>query len=196
MLKKLSAIPIILGSQSPRRKALLAEIGLDFTVQVKETAEHYDPNLDPRAIVRSIAEAKASCFVTESMENLIITADTIVVTPEQAILGKPQSKAEAAAVLRQLSGQAHYVLTAVCILYKKNLQTFVESTQVNFYPLSEEEITHYVEHSPPLDKAGSYGIQEWIGVVGIQEIKGSYSNVVGLPTARLYQELKKIEKEL
>ncbi|QQD14552.1 Maf family nucleotide pyrophosphatase [Sphingobacterium sp. UDSM-2020] len=184
---------IILGSQSPRRSQLLSELGLKFEVVVRETDEVVDELLKPIAVVKAIATKKAEAFLNDFERAVIITADTIVVTSDQKILGKPKSKAEAFHVLKMLSGDIHEVITAVCILEDEKLITFSESTEVEFYPLSDDEINFYIEKYEPFDKAGSYGIQEWIGRIGIKSIKGEYTNVVGLPTARLYQELKKLK---
>ena len=184
---------IILGSQSPRRNQLLSELGLKFEVVVRETDEVVDELLKPIAVVKAIATKKAEAFLNDFEGAVIITADTIVVTSDQKILGKPKSKAEAFHVLKMLSGDIHEVITAVCILEDEKLITFSESTEVEFYPLSDDEINFYIEKYEPFDKAGSYGIQEWIGRIGIKSIKGEYTNVVGLPTARLYQELKKLK---
>jgi len=184
---------IILGSQSPRRSQLLSELGLKFEVVVRETDEVVDELLKPIAVVKAIATKKAEAFFNDFEGAVIITADTIVVTSDQKILGKPKSKAEAFHVLKMLSGDIHEVITAVCILEDEKLITFSESTEVEFYPLSDDEINFYIEKYEPFDKAGSYGIQEWIGRIGIKSIKGEYTNVVGLPTARLYQELKKLK---
>jgi septum formation protein len=184
---------IILGSQSPRRSQLLSELGLKFEVIVRETDEVVDAQLKPRDVAHAIAEKKAEAFLHDFDAALIITADTIVVTSEQKILGKPKGKEEAFQVLKMLSGNIHEVITAVCILDDNKLMTFSESTEVEFYPLSDEEINFYIDKCEPMDKAGSYGIQEWIGRIGIKSIKGEYTNVVGLPTARLYQELKKLK---
>lgn len=184
---------LILGSQSPRRSQLLSELGLKFEVVVRETDEVVDEQLKPIEVVKAIAAKKAEAFLHDFEGAVIITADTIVVTSEQQILGKPKSKAEAFEVLRMLSGDIHEVITAVCILENEKLITFSESTEVEFYPLSDDEINFYIDKYEPFDKAGSYGIQEWIGRIGIKSIKGEYTNVVGLPTARLYQELKKLK---
>ncbi|MFD2903299.1 Maf family nucleotide pyrophosphatase [Sphingobacterium anhuiense] len=184
---------IILGSQSPRRSQLLSELGLKFEVVVRETDEVVDELLKPIEVVKAIAAKKAEAFLNDFEGAVIITADTIVVTSDQKILGKPKSKAEAFHVLKMLSGDIHEVITAVCILEDEKLITFSESTEVEFYPLSDDEINFYIEKYEPFDKAGSYGIQEWIGRIGIKSIKGEYTNVVGLPTARLYQELKKLQ---
>lgn len=192
LIEKLKDIRVVLGSQSPRRKDLLASLAVDFQVLVKETDESFDPTLSPEEIVRSIAGNKLSGFETpEFADALVITADTIVVF-DGHILGKPSDAQEAADTLIQLQGRGHEVMTAVSLAYKGQRYSFVERTEVSLYPMSLAEIDYYVKHYLPLDKAGSYGIQEWIGLVGIKSIRGSYENVVGLPTARLYQELKNI----
>lgn len=185
-------IRVVLGSQSPRRKELLARMAIDFQVVVKETDESYDPSLSSEDIVRHIALAKMDGFEGAEFDDaLIITADTVVVF-EDRVLGKPVDEDEAIATLLALQGRKHRVLTAVVLKYKGQKHCFVEETVVQFFPLTEEEVSFYVRQYLPLDKAGSYGIQEWIGLIGIQSISGSYENVVGLPTARLYQEMKQL----
>jgi len=193
MLKDLlGGIRVILGSQSPRRKELLAKIGVDFEVIVKETDESYDSNEKPENIVRSIALGKINGFDGREFDGaLVITSDTIVVC-KGMILGKPVDKEEAFRMLNMLQGCTHEVMTAVAIAYNGEVRTFVENTKVAFDPLTEAEISFYIEQYQPYDKAGAYGIQEWIGFVGVKRLEGSYENVVGLPTARLYKELKEI----
>ncbi|OJZ02221.1 MULTISPECIES: Maf family protein [Sphingobacterium] len=191
MLKNLKNRTIILGSQSPRRKQLLAGLGLTFEVDVRETAEYVDPNLSAAEVVRQIAICKAEAFA-DKKDCLVICADTIVVSDKGEILGKPKDEQEARETLTNLSGQKHVVLTAVAISWEGKMSTFVETTTVYFYELELDEIDHYVTQFSPLDKAGSYGIQEWIGLIAIKKIEGEYNNVVGLPTAKLYQELKKL----
>ncbi|MFA4980087.1 MAG: Maf family protein [Sphingobacterium sp.] len=191
MLKNLKNRTIILGSQSPRRKQLLAGLGLTFEVDVRETAEYVDPNLSAAEVVRQIAICKAEAFGDKD-DCLVICADTIVVSDKGEILGKPKDEQEARATLTNLSGKKHLVLTAVAISWEGKISTFVETTTVYFYELDANEIDHYVTKFSPLDKAGSYGIQEWIGLIAVKKIEGEYNNVVGLPTAKLYQELKKL----
>ncbi|HBW79775.1 MAG TPA: septum formation protein Maf [Sphingobacterium sp.] len=191
MLKNLKNRTIILGSQSPRRKQLLAGLGLTFEVDVRETAEYVDPNLSAAEVVLQIAICKAGAFA-DKKDCLVICADTIVVSDKGEILGKPKDEQEARETLTNLSGQKHVVLTAVAISWEGKMSTFVETTTVYFYELELDEIDHYVTQFSPLDKAGSYGIQEWIGLIAIKKIEGEYNNVVGLPTAKLYQELKKL----
>jgi len=191
MLKNIKNRTIILGSQSPRRKQLLAGLGLTFEVDVRETAEYVDPNLSAAEVVRQIAICKAEAF-RDKDDCLVICADTIVVSDKGEILGKPKDELEAKATLTNLSGKKHLVLTAVAISWEGKISTFVETTTVYFYELDADEINHYVTKFSPLDKAGSYGIQEWIGLIAVKKIEGEYNNVVGLPTAKLYQELKKL----
>lgn len=192
MLENLKNRTIILGSQSPRRKQLLAGLGLTFEVEVRETAEYVDPNLSAAEVVRQIAICKAEAFGDKD-DCLVICADTIVVSDKGEILGKPKDEQEARATLTNLSGKKHLVLTAVAISWEGKISAFVETTTVYFYELDADEIDHYVTTFSPLDKAGSYGIQEWIGLIAVKKIEGEYNNVVGLPTAKLYQELKKLK---
>ena len=190
---KLKEIAIILGSKSPRRKELFASMDIAFEVEVKETDESYDPTLSAVEIVKYIAETKLSAFDRHRyFDKLLICADTIVVDEQGDVLGKPADLEEAKAVIKRLAGKSHRVYTAVALAYQHQKVSFVEETTVWLNNLSNEEIDYYVERYKPLDKAGSYGIQEWIGRVGINKIIGSYENVIGLPTARLQQELKRV----
>lgn len=191
MLENLKNKTVILGSQSPRRKQLLSGLGIEFEVEVRETDEYVDPSLSAPEAVRQIALQKVKAF-TDKSDCLVICADTVVVSAAGEILGKPRTEAEAKQTLRNLSGQKHLVITAVALQWRAVVHSFVETTSVYFHHLDQDEIDYYVTHFSPLDKAGSYGIQEWIGLIGIEKIEGEYNNVVGLPTARLYQELKKL----
>lgn len=192
LLNKFKNIPVVLGSQSPRRKELLQKMGFDFQVVVKETDERFDANQSPLAIVENIAVKKLLAFNTPSFKDaLVITADTVVVS-DDSILGKPRNEQEAFRMLNKLQGDSHQVLTAVALQYQGQRHSFVDETMVDFYPLSEEEILYYLTLYRPFDKAGSYGIQEWLGLIGVKSIRGSYETVVGLPTARLYQEMKRM----
>ncbi|HWK99610.1 MAG TPA: Maf family protein [Parapedobacter sp.] len=177
---------IILASQSPRRRELLAQMGIAFEVIIRGVDECFPDQLDPVGAVRHIAEKKAMVFKTEVTDELVIAADTIVAIDGQ-ILGKPADRADAIDMLSRLSGKKHEVITAVSLLHKELIHTFHEVTEVYFHTLSEQTITHYVDHYQPFDKAGAYGIQEWIGLVGVEKIVGSYTNVVGLPTQQLHQ---------
>lgn len=183
---------IVLGSQSPRRKELLSLMNIDFRVEVQEVEESYPENLTPVEIATHIASKKAKAFKGLSANELLITADTIV-AQHQHILGKPTDAAHAKEMIQQLAGNTHDVITAVAFQYQSQLITFHDCTKVYMNPLSEAEINHYIENYKPYDKAGAYGIQEWIGLVAIQKIEGSYTNVMGLPTEKLYQELQKIK---
>ncbi len=183
---------IVLGSQSPRRKELLSLMNIDFRVEVQEVEESYPKNLTPIEIAIHIASKKAKAFKGLSANELLITADTIV-AQHQHILGKPKDAAHAKEIIQQLAGNTHEVITAVAFQYQSQLITFHDCTKVYMNPLSEAEINHYIENYKPYDKAGAYGIQEWIGLVAIQKIEGSYTNVMGLPTEKLYQELQKIK---
>ncbi len=183
---------IVLGSQSPRRRELLSLMNIDFRVEVQEVEESYPENLTPVEIATHIASKKAKAFKGLSANELLITADTIV-AQHQHILGKPKNATHAKEMIQQLAGNTHEVITAVAFQYQSQLITFHDCTKVYMNPLSEAEINHYIENYKPYDKAGAYGIQEWIGLVAIQKIEGSYTNVMGLPTEKLYQEFQKIK---
>lgn len=186
--------PIVLASKSPRRQELLSLMGIDFKVVLKEVDESYPDRLSPAEIAVYISEKKARAF-DESIENeIVITADTIV-SLEGQILGKPESPEHALEMLTALSGKRHEVITGVSLLREHHLHSFYELSEVFFKPLSADEINYYVSTCRPMDKAGAYGIQEWIGMIAVEKIIGSYSNIVGLPTQRLYQELCRINSQ-
>ena len=180
--------PLILGSSSPRRKMLLESLGWKFEVIKREVSEYFPEELHPRAISVLISENKAKVYDDLSADHIIITADTLVVH-EKKILGKPASSEEAIEMLRTLSGSDHLVITGVTVFTEGRFRSFSTETQVTFRSLTADEISYYVETFSPLDKAGSYGIQEWIGKIGISTITGDYYNVMGLPISRLYEEL-------
>ncbi|HAS41786.1 MAG TPA: septum formation protein Maf [Microscillaceae bacterium] len=188
---------IILASGSPRRKELLASLGVDFQVKTKPIDETFPADLPAREVATYIAKAKAEAFAEEiksgkvNEQALVITADTVVILGNE-ILAKPADKKEAQAMLQALSGSTHLVITGVCILTNEGLQTFDETTSVVFKALSAAEIDYYIDHYQPFDKAGAYGIQEWIGMVGIERIEGDYYNVVGLPVHKVYAHLKQL----
>lgn len=182
-------VKLILASKSPRRQELLKEMGLKFEVVLREADEHFPADLAPEEVAIHIAENKARSFADLAQEAVILTADTIVVV-DGNILGKPRNAAEATAFLRRLSDREHQVMTACALLHGEILHSFVETTNVRFRKLDDAEIERYVQSGLPMDKAGAYGIQEWIGLIGITEIRGSYQNVVGLPTSALYRVLK------
>lgn len=181
---------IILASNSPRRKELLAGLGVDFTVKViGGIDESYPEGLQTEDIPTFIARTKADAYLeTLADDELLITADTIVAVADK-VLGKPADEQEACAMLRQLSGRRHKVITGVCLTTKEKQTAFAVTTYVTFKELTEEEIGYYVRRFQPLDKAGAYGIQEWIGYIGVTGLEGSYYNVMGLPVQRIYQEL-------
>ncbi|WP_419801683.1 Maf family nucleotide pyrophosphatase [Mucilaginibacter sp.] len=185
--------PIILASKSPRRQELLKLMNFNFRIVLKEVDESYPENLKPEEIAVFIAQKKATAFDELVDDEIVITADTIVAIDDQ-ILGKPETPEHAVAMLQLLSGRKHKVITGVSLLYKHRQNTFFDVSEVLFRPLLEEEIRYYVDNFNPMDKAGSYGIQEWIGLAGIQRIEGSYTNVVGLPTEKLYQQLIAISR--
>lgn len=186
--------PLILASASPRRQELLANAGIDFTVLVKPVEEDYPSSLKGAAVAEFIAQKKAAAYEHEVHNgSIVITADTIVVV-DDLILGKPADAEAATEMLSMLSGRSHEVVTAVCIRVQHLTKSFHVRTKVTFRTLLMREINHYIEHYRPFDKAGGYGIQEWIGHVGIVSIDGSYDNVVGLPMAALWSELQAMQK--
>ena len=183
---------IVLSSNSPRRKELLGELGIDFEVRVIEGIdETYPKELSVEEVPQYIAREKAGAYMVGKNE-VLLTADTVVVLDNE-IMGKPHDETDAMRMLRQLSGKTHQVITGVCLKTSDKQVTFSEITDVSFAELTDEEIKYYVDNFRPLDKAGAYGIQEWIGLAGVTGIKGSYFNVVGLPVHRVYAELKKLE---
>lgn len=190
-LAHLDKYHIILGSQSPRRKELLSGLNIPFVVQTIDVEENYPADLVGVDIPMYLAEKKAKAF-TETMtkDTLLITADTIV-WHEGTVFGKPDDKVDAARMLHALSGKTHEVITGVCISTLSKSKTFHVISEVHFAKLSPEEIDYYLENYKPYDKAGAYGVQEWIGFVGVEHIEGSYFNVMGLPIQRLYTELKR-----
>ncbi|MBK5214187.1 MAG: septum formation protein Maf [Flavobacteriaceae bacterium] len=192
MLKeKLKNHNIILASGSPRRQAFFKELDLDFTIQIKEVEELYSSNLKHSEITDYLSQLKASVFVDLKQNDILITSDTIVWKDEKAI-GKPKDFEEAKQMLRDLSGKMHEVITSVCFTSKEFQKTVNDVTKVWFKTLSEEEIDYYLKTYKPFDKAGSYGIQEWIGYIGIEKIEGCYFNVMGLPTRLVYKMLTEI----
>lgn len=191
MLDNLQKYNVILASNSPRRRALLSELGVEFSDKtLGEIDETYPDTLKGKDVALFIANKKAQAYHDVMADNdLIITADTIVCIDDE-ILGKPRDVDEARNMLKRLSGNEHTVVTAVAIATKEKFETFAVSTSVRFDNLTDEIIDHYVKHFKPFDKAGSYGIQEWIGYVGVTEIKGSFFNVIGLPVQRLFKALQ------
>lgn len=182
---------LILASNSPRRKELLAGLGLPFEVRVlQDIDESYPDDLPVSEVALYIAGKKADAYRTiVNDDELIITADTVVIVGNE-ILGKPVDEADAERMLRQLSGRTHQVTTGVCLLTASQERRFAVTTDVTFKELSDEEIRYYVTTYKPFDKAGAYGIQEWIGYVGVTCLHGSYYNVMGLPVQRIYETIR------
>ena len=190
--KKIKNLNIKLASKSPRRQELLSNIIEDFDIVTKNIEEEYPKDLKANEIALYLAKLKANSYLKESKKNeLYITADTIVVY-ENKVLGKPIDSKDAFRMLKKLSGNTHTVYTGVSLLLNAKINSFLDSTEVSFYDLSDEEITFYIDHYKPMDKAGSYGIQEWMGYVGVRKIKGDFFNVMGLPLHKLYREIEKI----
>jgi septum formation protein len=190
MNKRFKDLQLILASASPRRQYLLKELGLDFEILIPQVKENYPPGMSPDQIAVFLAELKAGSFPPSLFhENtIVITADTIV-SIEDGILGKPKNYGEAVCMLEKLSGRKHDVITAVCLTSKSRQKTFHVLSSVYFKNLTREEIDYYIDNFQPFDKAGGYGVQEWIGYIGISKIEGSYFNVMGLPVKELYEEL-------
>jgi len=190
MVEKLKEYKVILASGSPRRQSLLTEMGVKFEVVLhNDIPEDFPETIPIVKVAEFLAEKKAGFYQSEIKDNsLVITADTVVILDNE-ILGKPIDANDACKMLRKLSGKSHSVITGVCIQSQVKKIIFSEETKVKFKQLTDSEIHHYVENYKPYDKAGSYGIQEWIGLVGIQGIEGCYFNVMGLPVSRIYDVL-------
>jgi len=180
---------IILGSGSPRRKSLLKEMGYSFQVLISNSDESYDPKMNVYEVAPYLARVKADSLLNQMSPNdLLICCDTVVIQ-NGAILGKPKDQMEAEKTLQQLSNTSHEVMSAICMHHRGKWNCFHEITQIQFHDLKPQDIKHYIQEFKPLDKAGSYGIQEWIGLIAIKKITGSYTNVIGLPTQMLYKAL-------
>ena len=192
MLENIKKYNIILGSNSPRRKKILEELGLNVKVISSNIDESIIQNKNLEKVPVLLAKKKAFALKNKIKSNdLLITADTIVLLKDE-ILTKPQNEEDAKRILSKISSKTHQVITGVCILINGKEHSFSNTTEVSFDKLDLNEIDFYIKKYKPFDKAGSYGIQEWIGLIGIKKINGSYSNVVGLPVSRLYQELKRL----
>ncbi|MBN2892363.1 MAG: septum formation protein Maf [Bacteroidales bacterium] len=191
--EKIKKYSVYLASQSPRRQELLKDLGVDFLIASRlDVDEQYSSVYYKEEIPIYLSDKKADAYmsVLKSADRLLITADTIVWIDEQ-VLGKPKDKQEAIIMLKMLSGKKHEVITGITLATQQKRHSFFCSTEVWFKNLSQKEIVYYVENYKPYDKAGAYGIQEWIGYIGVEKIQGSYFNVVGLPVQRLYSELEK-----
>lgn len=193
MMEQLKKYHLILASNSPRRKELLGGLGVDFEVRVlKGIEESYPPSLPVSQIAEYIAVEKAEAYRdTLRADDLLITADTVVIVGNE-VLGKPKDAADAARMLRLLSGKTHQVTTGVCLTTAEQQRRFSVTTDVTFKTLTDEEIAYYITTYQLYDKAGAYGIQEWIGYVGVTSLAGSYYNVMGFPIQRIYSELLKL----
>jgi len=180
---------IILGSQSPRRQKLLKQLGINYDIQVLSIDETYPSDLSPYDVPEYLASLKSEQFNTEKLENTcIITSDTVVILNDK-ILGKPIDKKDALKMILELSNKEHYVVTGVCLKFENKKKSFSSISKVEFETISESEANYYVNTFEPFDKAGSYGIQEWIGQARIKKINGCYYNIMGLPLNQLYNNL-------
>ena len=193
MLENISKYRVVLASNSPRRRELLGGLGVPFEVKVlPDIEENYPADLPVAQIAEYIAREKADAYrPVMADDDLIITADTIVVVDDQ-VLGKPADEADARRMLHLLSGRTHQVITGVCLTTTSAQRRFSVTTDVTFKMLTDEEIDYYIDRYQPFDKAGAYGIQEWIGYIGVTSLSGSYFNVMGLPVQRIYVELSRL----
>lgn len=190
MINSIKNKQLILASKSPRRNELMKGLGLAFTVKIKEVKEDFPKELEIKKVAAYLAEKKALAFQQElGNYDLVITADTVVIIHGK-ILNKPKDEVEALQMLRQLSGNVHQVITGVCMMDKNKRVTFDDLTEVHFKNLEHGELINYIEKYKPFDKAGAYGVQEWIGYVAVYKMVGSFYNVMGLPVHRIYEELK------
>lgn len=190
--KKLEKYTLILASGSPRRQQFFKDLDLDFEIRLKEIEEVFPPELKAEQITNYLAELKANAFEGELKPNeIIITSDTIVWHNNKA-LGKPKDAQDAFAILKSLSNTTHKVITSVCFKTIEKTSVIYEITKVTFNELSDEAIEYYIKNYKPFDKAGAYGIQEWIGFIGVSKIEGSYANVMGMPTDKVYEYFSKL----
>ena len=193
MLDNLEKYKVILASGSPRRRELMAGLGVNYEVRIlPDVDESYPDTLQGEEIPLYIAKEKADAYIPMMQpDELIITADTIVWL-DGKVLGKPRDREDALQMLRTMSGRTHEIFTGVCITTTDWQRSFTAQTEVRFATLSEDEIIYYVDNFKPMDKAGAYGVQEWIGFIGVENISGSYYNIMGLPVQKLYRELLKV----
>lgn len=196
LLRLMSEIKLILGSKSPRRQSLIKELGFEVEIRQKEVEEIYPETLDSKMVPEYLSRLKAEPLIDSIKDNeVLVTSDTIVLLDDE-VIGKPKSEKDAKEMIGRLSGRSHEVITGVCLTSIDKQITFSSTTHVEFDDLSQGEIDSYVDKFQPMDKAGSYAIQEWIGYIGVKGIRGCYYNVMGLPLNALYQSLKEnfIEK--
>lgn len=182
--------PLILASSSPRRQQLLRDAGFEFVVKVKDTNEDFSKIMPATEVPAYLARKKAEAFRHELNDEIVLTADTIVVV-DQEILNKPKDASEASEMLRKLSGRQHQVITGVCVMTREETETFIDTANVFFRELTDFEIEYYIRVCRPFDKAGAYGVQDFIGMVGIPRMEGSYFTVMGLPVHKVYDALRK-----
>jgi len=194
LLKKLENYKLILASNSPRRQQFFNDLNLKYEIRTNQIKETYPKNLKGHQVTDFLAELKAKSFVL-SKDEILISSDTIVWL-EKEVIGKPKNNEDAFVILKKLSQKTHEVITSVCIKSIEKTKVFNQTTKVSFSNLTDDMIHFYIDKYKPFDKAGAYGIQEWIGLVGIEKIEGSYTNVVGLPTEMFYRELKKFIQDL
>lgn len=190
---KLKDYKLILASGSPRRQQFFKDLDLDFEIRLKDIEEVYPDDLKGVEITNYLAQLKANAFDGEIAANEILVASDTIVWLNNKALGKPKDYEDALAILKSLSDETHEVITSVCFKTIHKTETIFEVTKVTFNPLSEDEIRYYLDNYKPFDKAGAYGIQEWIGLIGISRIDGSYTNVVGLPTEKVYYYLNQFD---
>lgn len=183
------ARPLILASSSPRRQYLMKEAGFEFSIEKPDVDESFPASMPVDQVAKYLAAKKAEYFRPNIHNEIVVTADTVVIIFDK-ILNKPADKKEACEMLTILSGRTHLVMTGVCILSKEKEKSFDDTTEVTFQSLTKDEIEFYVDNYKPFDKAGSYGAQDWIGMIAIEKITGSYFNVMGLPIHKVYQHLK------
>lgn len=190
MIENIKSRRIILASKSPRRNELLKGLGLEFLTKTKDVEENFPDAMNPFAVPRYLAEKKAMAFREDLQEeDLLIAADTVVIVDGE-ILNKPADEGDALLMLQKLSGNVHQVITGVCMMDQQKTVVFEDQTEVHFKALEEEELLGYIKRFQPFDKAGAYGVQEWIGYVAVYKMVGSFYNVMGLPVHRIYEELK------
>lgn len=190
MLLNTKKYNLILASKSPRRKQLMEQLGYEFTQLTKDIDESFPDNIPANEVAEYLSRKKAEAFKNKLGNNdLVITSDTIVIH-ESKILGKPKNEKEAQSMLQKLSGKTHEVVTGVCLQSKTKIESFSVITIVEFDTLKNEEIDYYIKNYQPFDKAGSYGIQEWVGLIGVKNIIGSFYNVMGFPTKEVYEAIE------
>jgi septum formation protein len=188
------SIPIILGSSSPRRQYLMQQAGFEFTIQKPDVDEDFPNDMPVENVAKFLAEKKAKALASFIDNHIVVTADTVVII-DQSILNKPTDFNEAFDMLQMLSGRTHHVRTGVCITYQKEKVLFDDVTVVTFSKLTKKEIEYYIHQYKPFDKAGAYGAQDFIGMIGIEKIEGSYFNVMGLPIHRVYRVINDLHEK-